>query len=69
MNSPKKRGRKNKSKPKDLSPITQFRCYLAVSVKPLIPESIEERKLSHKDLTPAQKSFLSYLLGIKTTEK
>ena len=53
------------NKKKQLSCLTQFRCYFGVSVKPLITDSIEERKLDSDDLTSAQKSVLSYLLGIK----
>ena len=34
-----------------------------MSVKPLIHESIEQRKTDQKGLTSCQKSFLSYLLA------
>ena len=67
--SPRKRGRKGNSKGhKELSLLTQFRCYLNISVKPLIPSSIDQRKLSLNDLTAAQKSFLSYFLASKTPD-
>lgn len=47
----------------------KFRSYYIVSVKPLIHESIEQRKTDPKGLTSCQKSFLSYLLAASDVDE
>jgi hypothetical protein len=49
MTVSKKRGRPSKKDSgavKEMSSLTQLRCYFNISVKPLIPESFDELRLS-----------------------
>lgn len=61
-------GIKKTQQKKKLTSISKFRSFYAITLKPQLKESIEQRKCDETALTSIQKGFLAYLLAANEYE-